>query len=55
MVHDTSVSWPDVLFLTGGNTENFVFDVYVCFVSYEFVSGQVLCFLDDLWFDDLCA
>ena len=41
--------------LKGLILQNFVFDVCVCFVSCEFVSGQVLCFLDDLWFDDLCA
>ena len=35
--------------------ENFVFDVFVCFVLCKFVSVLILCFLENLWFDDLCA
>ena len=32
-----------------------VFDVCVCLVSCKFVSGLILWFLDDLWFDDFHA
>ena len=35
--------------------ENFVFDVCVCFVLCKFVSGLILWFMDNLWFDDLRA
>ena len=35
--------------------KNFVFDVCVCFVLCKFVSGLILWFMDNLWFDDLCA
>ena len=46
---------------TRGNTEGtnylkrFVFAVCVFFVLCGFVSGLILWFLDDLWFDDLRA
>ena len=46
-------------FSNRGNTEgtnfldNFVFDVCVCFVLCKFVFGPILCFLENLWFDDL--
>ena len=33
----------------------FVFNVYVCFVLCKFVSGLILWFMDNLWFDDLRA
>ena len=32
-----------------------MFDVCVCFVLCEFVSGLILWFMDNLWFDDLRA
>ena len=35
--------------------ENFVFGVCVVFVLCGFVSGLILSFRDDLWFDYLCA
>ena len=34
---------------------NFVFGVCVCFVLYKFVSGLILWFMANLWFDDLHA
>ena len=33
----------------------FVFDVCVCFVLCKFLSGLILWFMDNLWFDDLHA
>ena len=35
--------------------QKFVFDVCVSFVLYRFVSGLILWFMDNLWFDDLHA
>ena len=32
-----------------------MFDVCDCFVSCKFVSGLILWFMDNLWFDDLRA
>ena len=32
-----------------------MFDICVCFVLCKFVSGLILWFLENLWFDDLCA
>ena len=37
------------------SSKQFVFNVCVCFVLCKFVSGLVLWFLKNLWFDDLCA
>ena len=34
---------------------NFIFDFCVCFLLCKFVSGLILWFLDNLWFDDLRA
>ena len=33
----------------------FVFDACVCFVLCKFVSGLILWFMDNLWFDDFHA
>ena len=34
--------------------ENFVFDIFVCFIICKFVSGLIFnFFLGNLWFDDL--
>ena len=38
----------------GTNFSKFLFVVCVCFVICKFVSGLVLWFLGNLWFDDLC-
>ena len=43
---------PKGLFL---RKKNVVVDVCVCFVLCNFVSGQILWFWDNLWFDDLHA
>ena len=37
------------------SSKKFVFNVCVCFVLCKFVSGLILWFLDNLWFDDLSA
>ena len=48
-------------FFNRGNIEGInsflkiVFDVCVCFVLCKFVLGLILWFLENLWFDDLCA
>ena len=48
-------------FFNRGNTEgtkvfeNFVFDVCACFVLCKFVSGLILWFSGNLWFDDSYA
>ena len=62
MVRNTSVSKPYVhFFLNSGNTEGIdslkclCVDVCVCFILCRFVLGLILWFLENLWFDDLCA
>ena len=35
------------------SSKKILFDVYVCFVLCNFVSGLILWFGDNLWFDDL--
>ena len=41
--------------LKGQFFKKIVFDVYVCFVLCKFVSGLILWFMDNFWFDDLRA
>ena len=56
MVHDNRASKPYVLF-NRGNTEgtNFLksFCLMFVYVFCTFVSGLILLFLDNFWFDDL--
>ena len=59
MVHHTSVSWPYVFFLTGAIPKGLILRkfclMFVGFFLCGFVSGLILWFLDNLWFDVLRA
>ena len=64
---DKSTEWSTIpacpsltCFFNRGNTEGTKSSkkfglMSVCFVLYKFVSGLILWFLENLWFDDLCA
>ena len=64
---DKSMEWSTIpalcaffFFFNSGNTKGtdsskILFDVCVCFVLCKFVSGLILWFFENLWFDDLCA
>ena len=39
----------------GSNSSKILCSMFVCFVLYKFVSGLILWFMDNLWFDDLRA
>ena len=58
MLHDTSVSQPYVLFNMGnteGTDSSKIWSLTFVYVLRKFVSGLILWFLWNLWFDDLCA
>ena len=41
--------------ITVSQRYHFVFDFFVCFVFCKFMSGLILWFMDNFWFDDLRA
>ena len=61
MVHDTSVSWPYVIFfnrdgIEGTNSSNILCMVFVYVLFYvNLCTGLIFWFLNNLWFDDLSA